>query len=259
VSASVLGAFLVLATCAHAHAQPSRREAARAEARRVHEEGRYIEGLTPDPTPDPSDLSGSSDDPGREEPVDDVSTESRESGGAGPYRFPLPQWFRDLVVSLGYVLGGLFSSLRVLGPAIAVLMVGSLVALVIAVLVGLIAAMRFPARRARRGLDTADDRARQHKDPMLDELAMSAEAFAAAGRYGEAIHALFLRSLRRCVELDGRTEESTARELVAQVPDPSRSLMSRLLGFTELVWFGGRAASRDDYERALSIELELRA
>jgi hypothetical protein len=84
--------------------------------------------------------------------------------------------------------------------------------------------------------------------PLLD-----AEALAAQGRYGEAIHLLLLRTFEVLARRMGSrlAPGMTAREAVARLtlPAPARPALADLVEAAETTTFAGRAASEIDYQR----------
>jgi hypothetical protein len=84
--------------------------------------------------------------------------------------------------------------------------------------------------------------------PLLD-----AEALAAQGRYGEAIHLLLLRTFEVLTRRMGSrlAPGMTAREAVARLtlPGPARPALADLVEAAETTTFAGRAASESDYQR----------
>jgi hypothetical protein len=81
-----------------------------------------------------------------------------------------------------------------------------------------------------------------------------ADALAAAGRYGEAVHALLLAAVRH---LERRLRpppppSRTGRELVALLPLPadSRPAFAELVRQSERWTFGGAEIAREDFERS---------
>lgn len=97
-------------------------------------------------------------------------------------------------------------------------------------------------------------------DPLLAMPELSAEELARLGRYREAIHALFVASLLATgFRPEGRSRGATAREIVHAVAlgDARRPPLASLLTETELVWFGGREATADAFERARSMHADV--
>jgi hypothetical protein len=80
-----------------------------------------------------------------------------------------------------------------------------------------------------------------------------AEALAARGDYGEAIHALLLRTLQELVRSSAvRVPPAlTSREILGRVPlaDDPREALAGLITAVEVTHFGGDAATQDDYVR----------
>lgn len=80
-----------------------------------------------------------------------------------------------------------------------------------------------------------------------------AEALAARGDYGEAIHALLLRTLQELVRSSAvRVPPAlTSREILGRVPlaDDPREALAGLITAVEVTHFGGDAATQDDYLR----------
>jgi len=85
---------------------------------------------------------------------------------------------------------------------------------------------------------------------LLDE----ADALAAAGRFGEAIHLLLFRSID---DIAGRRPgllrpALTSRDIAAldQMPGEARSAFGRIAQEVERSFFGGRSVAADDFTRA---------
>lgn len=81
----------------------------------------------------------------------------------------------------------------------------------------------------------------------------SAEALAAEGRWGEAIHALLLETLEALSRAARLAPSLTSREIVAGVPLPARAreALGGLVLAVEVSRFGGAAAGEDDYRACL--------
>jgi Domain of unknown function (DUF4129) len=79
-----------------------------------------------------------------------------------------------------------------------------------------------------------------------------AEVLARAGRFGEAIHALLLRTLEELMRrLDRPLPRSkTSREILAEVrlPDEARGALSHLVSAVEVSFFGGAEPGAEDYQ-----------
>ena len=84
-----------------------------------------------------------------------------------------------------------------------------------------------------------------------DGLLADADALAARGEYGEAIHLILMHSLRRLEEVGEQVigRSLTAREIVRRstIAERARGLLSRIVGASELAHFGGRQADAEDY------------
>lgn len=83
-----------------------------------------------------------------------------------------------------------------------------------------------------------------------------AEVLARAGRYGEAIHALLLRTLAELMRrLDRPLPRSlTSREILVQVrlPEAAREALVTLITVAEVSHFGGAEPGAADYERCVA-------
>ena len=79
-----------------------------------------------------------------------------------------------------------------------------------------------------------------------------AEALARAGRFGEAIHVLLLRTLEELVRrLDRPLPRSrTSREILAEVrlPEEAHGALAHLIGAVEVSFFGGDEPGERDYQ-----------
>lgn len=84
---------------------------------------------------------------------------------------------------------------------------------------------------------------------LLDE----ADALAARGAFGEAIHLILMHSLGRLEDVSQRAlgRSLTAREILRGTPIPARAreLLAAIVGASELTHFGGRDAGEADYRR----------
>ena len=78
---------------------------------------------------------------------------------------------------------------------------------------------------------------------MADELARQ-------GRFGEAIHLLLLGVLGTLGVADPSSPATTAREMARANVGPHRGQLKALVRASELVHFGGRAASREQFDRS---------
>lgn len=230
-------------------------------AQRVHDEGGYPSEILvlADESEDASQGGGSGAVGAGHGPTGPIGVHGERDGG-DPDRsieFPMPDFVRDLLQALANLLG-------VAARPIGYVLFALGIAVVIALVVYLVVMMRLPKAdlRAERRRDggTASE---PMLDPLLEGTNLSAEAYAAEGRYREAIHALFLRSLReatRAGDVDRRGR--TAREVVGLVERAHGALppLLSLLSLTELVWFGGREATEAQYleARQLAADVETR-
>ncbi len=82
---------------------------------------------------------------------------------------------------------------------------------------------------------------------------LSAEAAAAAGRYGEAIHALLLDTLAALSRAARLAPSLTSREIVGRVrlAPPAREALAGLVTAVELSHFGGAVPGEADYRACL--------
>ncbi len=80
-----------------------------------------------------------------------------------------------------------------------------------------------------------------------------AEALAAEGRFGEAIHALLLETLEALSRAARLAPSLTSREIVARVrlPPPARDALSGLVLAVEVSWFGGASPGEAEYRTCL--------
>jgi hypothetical protein len=212
-------------------------------ASRVHREGGYPDDITV--IDDDDDSHGDGAEGAGDGPHGAIGLHGdRDGGDANPsLDIPIPDFVRDLIAALGRLLG---TAAVPIGYVL--LAVG--IALVIALIVYLIVMMRIPKRDLLAGRRRDASAEAPTLDPLLAESNASAEEHAAAGRYREAIHALFLRALREATSAgDVDRRGRTAREVVALVERMHGAIapLAELLALTELVWFGGRAATEEQY------------
>lgn len=81
----------------------------------------------------------------------------------------------------------------------------------------------------------------------------AAEALAAAGRFGEAIHVLLLDTLEALSRASHLAPSLTSREIVGRVPlpAPARDALSGLVSAVEVSWFGGDVPGEAEYRLCL--------
>ena len=75
-----------------------------------------------------------------------------------------------------------------------------------------------------------------------------ADDLARRGRFGEAIHLLLLGVLRTLGADTPPSRATTAREIARTTPGPHRERLQVLVRTSELVHFGGRSATREQFE-----------
>jgi hypothetical protein len=82
-----------------------------------------------------------------------------------------------------------------------------------------------------------------------------ADALAAEGRWGEAMHALLVSVLER--EISPTPPRSfTSREVISRVPAPARGPFGELVRRVEIVHFGGAPAGEADWRRCRELARE---
>lgn len=233
--------------------------AEREAAARVHAEGGY-----------PDDVfvlgdehetgAGEGDGSGHDDSARRIGLHGDRDGGTADESLdlPMPQFVRDLFEMLGRILG-------TAAQPIGYLLFGLGIALVVALVVFLIVRFRLP--RPEISLPRRKDAGSVGApalDPLLEGDGTSPEEHASHGRFREAIHALFVRALREATaRADVDRRGRTAREVVALVQRSHGELppLGELLSLTELVWFGGRAATEEQYlaARELAAAVSARA
>lgn len=122
--------------------------------------------------------------------------------------------------------------------------------------VAVLAVLLFAAWLARRLTEGGDSGSSSEgvSTPTLDAgPLLDAEALAAQGRYGEAIHLLLLRTFEVLARRMGSrlAPGMTAREAVARLtlPGSARPALAELVDAAETTTFAGRSASESDYLR----------
>jgi hypothetical protein len=239
---SLAGALLIVPAVSRAQAVDPR-----GIAERIHDEGGYPSDIVPlMPDGDRVNDEGAGRGAHGETSIDG----EREAGERGTGDGTLSGWKRDLLEWLGGLLGAVTTAI---GAPLAYLLLAIGLALV-AVFVGfLFVHFRLPAAKQRVSASSTGER--DELDPMLVGPRGTPDELAAQGRWGEAIHALFLVTLDRVGGREGRLRSRTAREIVRSI-DPSavgREQLAALLDTTELVWFGGREATEEQYRAARAL------
>ncbi len=137
--------------------------------------------------------------------------------------------------------------LGVLGRVLKLLAWTGFAVLVVLALLG--AHRRFVEWRQLR----ADERPIEMPAAPLEIPIPSAEALAAQGRFGEAIHALLLETLQGLSRAARLPRSYTSREILARIPlgPEARASLADLVLAVELSWFGGAAPSATEYGSCL--------
>lgn len=176
----------------------------------------------------------------------------RSSGGEertadpGASHEGVPSWLRDFVQWLDALLS---LTVQPLGWVLLTVLGVAMLALI-----GFfVARLRLSSRADSE--DDVDSPMSPPLDPLLQASGLRAEDLAREGRYREAIHALFIDALESVGALRGVHRARTARELVMMLPGEHRghAELARLLDLTELVWFGGRPATEQQYRDAQTL------
>jgi hypothetical protein len=107
--------------------------------------------------------------------------------------------------------------------------------------------------RPRAGDDPEPPRVATEPAPVEIPIA-SAEALAAAGRYGATVHALLLDTLAALSRAARLAPALTSREIVARVhlPAPARDALEGLVVAVEVSHFGGAEPGADEYRACLA-------
>jgi hypothetical protein len=220
-----------------AEASPSR------VVRDVHKRGRYPSDLSVMPA-EPTEASGSGSGAGSGIPPVQPRIPVRlyRSGGSDQ---PPPVPTSDMSIP----------SFGLFGTILGWILVGGAALLLVAGLVYGLAQLRFkrPAAADEKTKAKTEGTTEAALDPLLAMPELSAEELARLGRYREAIHALLVSGLFSTgFRPEGRARGLTAREIVKTLEsaDIRKAPLASLLESTELVWFGGRTATQDAYERA---------
>jgi hypothetical protein len=222
-----------------------------AVAARVHREGGYPEDIVlfDDGDDSPSAGGAGEDDGAGDGPHGLVHPGERDGGEPNQgLDIPMPPFLRDLLRALSSLVGAAAMPIAYLAFALGIAVVIGFVVYMFAYL-----RLRPPELASRKRERQAVDA--PLLDPLLEEALLSHEEYAANGRYREAIHAVFLGSLSRALRTtDVDRRGRTAREVVGLTARASgHEGLADLLSLTELVWFGGRPATVDQYELAKAL------
>jgi Domain of unknown function (DUF4129) len=216
---------------------------------RIHAEGRYPDDISPF---DDRDHEQDSD-------ATPVSRTVRTDHGTPPPPEEAPAestWLDWLARALARLFGSLSGGATFIGWALLVLAVLAIVALIA------VALRAFVWKRAHSTqIGIQPETSGTAVDPLLVGSGVPHERLAADGLFREAIHAVFLIALEHVAGSLSAKRSRTARELVEGAPcsEGPRDILSTLLALTELVWFGGRDASREQYESAVRMARSLEA
>ena len=111
-------------------------------------------------------------------------------------------------------------------------------------------------RRRRRARSQLDDGPNDNVAPASADWLRNADDLARQGRFAEAIHGLLLGVLGRFGRTSG-SDATTAREIVRAHDGPDSRRLGALVRASELVHFGGRPGTREQYDRCRLDALEL--
>ena len=104
-------------------------------------------------------------------------------------------------------------------------------------------------RRRRREHPDLDPQGADCEPALPADWSRMADDLARQGRFGEAIHLLLLGVLGTLGIADPSSQATTAREIARRNAGPHRERLTALVQASELVHFGGRPASREQFER----------
>ncbi len=104
-------------------------------------------------------------------------------------------------------------------------------------------------RRRRQAQPNLDSQPVDSEPAVPADWLRSADDLARQGRFAEAIHRLLLGVLGALGVADPASQATTAREIARRHPGPHRRRLAALVRASELVHFGGRPASREQFER----------
>jgi hypothetical protein len=171
--------------------------------------------------------------------ADAIRERARQILDGGRYQTELPGPLR--VASLDLPLGPLEILARILLWTVLLVMAVLAVAWLVGRLRGLVPDARAPAGPARGAEEVGH--------PQLG----AAEALAAQGRFGEAVHVLLLDTLEALSRRARLAPSLTSREIVARVPlpDRARDALSGLVSAVEVSWFGGQQPGEAEYRLCL--------
>ncbi|MCY4060331.1 MAG: hypothetical protein OXG44_20310 [Gammaproteobacteria bacterium] len=104
-------------------------------------------------------------------------------------------------------------------------------------------------RRSRRAQSNLDPLPADSEPAIPADWLRMADDLARQGRFGEAIHLLLLGVLGALRVADPSSQATTAREIAQRNAGLHRERLTALVLASELVHFGGRSASREQFDR----------
>jgi hypothetical protein len=126
------------------------------------------------------------------------------------------------------------------------------IVVVLLLIVFLVRELRGYESPAQVGVAAGPGEAAETTAAIVEQPLDDAEALARAGRFGEAIHALLLRTLEELMRrLDRPLPRSkTSREILAEVrlPEEARGALGHLVSAVEVSFFGGAEPGEGDYQ-----------
>ena len=104
-------------------------------------------------------------------------------------------------------------------------------------------------RRRRRAMKDSAEAPTDPEVPVPADWLRAADGLARQGQFGEAIHVLLLGILETMLRADGQASKAkTAREIARVHVGANQDRLLSLVKVSELVHFGGRAATREQFE-----------
>ncbi len=126
--------------------------------------------------------------------------------------------------------------------------------LIAGVVIAVVLAATWVARRLRRGAEDAAIGAPEPADPIARITIGEAQQLAAEGRFGEAIHALLLETLEALSRAARLAPSLTSREIVSRVrmAPGARDALADLVAAVEISYFGSEVPGEADYQACLA-------
>ena len=104
-------------------------------------------------------------------------------------------------------------------------------------------------RRRRRAMKDSAEVPTDPEAPVAADWLRAADGLARQGQFGDAIHVLLLGILETMLRADGQASKATtAREIARGHVGANQDRLRALVKVSELVHFGGRAATREQFE-----------